>query len=293
MKLLTLALATILAVAFPYSDPLKPHRTADGFRNNYPHAEKQGFWRWKWDQLRDGLPPNPEGGYRFETANPELAANPSVTWVGHATVLLRVGGLSVHDHLDQDSVGRLAEQAGGSPRFFVPLGLKDWFARRGIHDVVELDWWERRDFKGLDVHFVPVQHWSARTLTDENQTLWGGWVIRHPELSFFFAGDAGYSRDFTDIGAKFGGFDLAAIPIGAYAPRWFMQIMHMDPAEAVRVHKDVKARRSVAIHWGTFANLTDESLYEPPLRLAGAKKEAGLSDDDFFVLKHGETRVLR
>jgi N-acyl-phosphatidylethanolamine-hydrolysing phospholipase D len=337
VKLLVLGIIlAVSAVSFRYFDPAKPHRAADGFRNNYPHVAKQGFWRWKWDQLRDGLPPNPEGGYRFETAKPQLAANPSVTWVGHATVLVRVGGLSVltdphfserasplsfvgpkrvvpaipaihelphihavvishnhYDHLDQNSVAMLAEQAGGSPRFFVPLGLKDWFARRGIHDVVELDWWERRDFKGLEVHFVPVQHWSARTLTDENQTLWGGWVIRHPELSFFFAGDAGYSRDFSDIGERFGGFDLAAIPIGAYAPRWFMQIMHMDPAEAVRVHHDVKARRSVAIHWGTFANLTDESLYEPPLRLAEEKKKAGLADDAFFVLRHGETRVLR
>jgi N-acyl-phosphatidylethanolamine-hydrolysing phospholipase D len=339
VKLLLLVLGAILAasaVTFRYFDPAKPHRAAEGFRNNYPHAEKQGFWRWKWDQLRDGLPSNPEGGYRFETATPQLSENPSVTWVGHATVLVRVGGRSVltdphfseraspvsfagpkrivpavpaldqlphidavvishnhYDHLDQESAGRLAEQVGGAPRFFVPLGLKEWFTRRGIEDVVELDWWERRDYKGLELHFVPVQHWSKRTLTDENQTLWGGWVIKHPELSFFFAGDAGYSRDFSDIGARFGGFDLAAIPIGAYAPRWFMQIMHLDPAEAVQAHKDVKARRSVAIHWGTFANLTDESLYEPPQRLAEERKKAGVADDAFLVLRHGETRVLR
>jgi N-acyl-phosphatidylethanolamine-hydrolysing phospholipase D len=305
------------------------------FRNNYPHAAKGGYWRWQWQRLRDGLPQRPEGGYRFEAGKPDLVANPAITWVGHATVLLRVGGLSLltdphfseraspmrfagpkrvvppvpsleelphidavvishnhYDHLDLHTVAKLAEQAGGSPRFFVPLGLKAWFARRGIDDVVELDWWESRELRGLKIDFVPVQHWSKRTLTDENQSLWGGWVIRHPELSFFFAGDSGYSPDFSDIRAKFGGFDLAAIPIGAYAPRWFMQIMHLDPAEAVQVHKDVNARRSLAIHWGTFANLTDESLYEPPLRLAEERKKAGLADDDFFVLRHGETRVL-
>jgi L-ascorbate metabolism protein UlaG (beta-lactamase superfamily) len=340
VKLLLLGFAAILAacaaVSFRYFDPAKPHRGADGFRNNYPHAEKGGYWRWKWDQLRDGLPVNPEDGYRFEAARSDLVANPSVTWVGHATVLLRVGGLSVltdphfseraspisfagpkrvvppvpaldelphidavvishnhYDHLDHESVRRLADQAGGSPRFFVPLGLKDWFARRGIEDVVELDWWESIDFRGLKIDFVPVQHWSKRTLSDENQTLWGGWVIRHPELSFFFAGDTGYSKDFADIRARFGGFDLAAIPIGAYAPRWFMQIMHLDPAEAVQVHRDVNARRSLAIHWGTFANLTDEALYEPPLRLAEERKKAGLADDEFLVLRHGETHVLR
>jgi L-ascorbate metabolism protein UlaG (beta-lactamase superfamily) len=255
--------------------------------------------------------------------------------VGHATVLLRVGGLSVltdpqfseraspltiagpkrvvppvpalhelphidvvvvshnhYDHLDLHSVGRLADQPGGSPRFFVPLGLKDWFSRRGIHEVEELDWWESRKHKGLEIHFVPVQHWSKRTLSDENQTLWGGWVLRHPELSFFFAGDTGYSRDFADIRARFGGFDLAAIPIGAYEPRWFMKIMHLDPAEAVQVHKDVNARQSLAIHWGTFDNLTDESLHEPPQRLAEERRMAGLAEPDFFVLKHGETRSL-
>jgi L-ascorbate metabolism protein UlaG (beta-lactamase superfamily) len=329
-------LAACAVVSFPYLDPAKPHRAAAGFRNNYPHAEKSGFWRWKWDQLREGLPREPQEGYRFATATPDLVANPSATWVGHATVLLRVGGLSVltdphfseraspvsfarpkrvvppvpaleelphidavvishnhYDHLDQDSVRRLAEQAGGSPRFFVPLGLKDWFARRGVQDVVELDWWESVEYRGLKIDFVPVQHWSKRTLADENQTLWGGWVIRHPELSFFFAGDTGYSKDFSDIRGKFGGFDLAAIPIGAYAPRWFMQIMHLDPAEAVRVHHDLNARQSLAIHWGTFANLTDESLYEPPLKLVEERRKAGLADEAFLVLRHGETLVLR
>jgi L-ascorbate metabolism protein UlaG (beta-lactamase superfamily) len=310
---------------------------ADRFRNNYPHAEKSGFWKWKWEQLRDGLPRRPEGGYRFETVKSDFssARNPSVTWVGHATVLVRVGGLNVltdpqfserasplsfagpkrvvppvpalrelphidaalishnhYDHLDLDSVTRLAAQPGGSPRFFVPLGLKEWFSRQSIADVVELGWWQSRTFKGLELHFVPVQHWSKRTLTDENLTLWGGWVLRHPELSFFFAGDAGYSKDFADIRARFGGFDLAAFPIGAYEPRWFMKIMHMNPAEAVQAHKDVNARQSLAIHWGTFDGLTDESLYEPPQRLAEERRKAGLGEGEFFVLKHGETRSL-
>jgi L-ascorbate metabolism protein UlaG (beta-lactamase superfamily) len=82
------------------------------------------------------------------------------------------------------------------------------------------------------------------------------------------------------------------LPIGAYAPRWFMQVMHMDPAEAVRAHRDLNARQSIAIHWGTFDNLTDESLYEPPMRLHEERQKAGLPDDAFLVLKHGETRRL-
>jgi N-acyl-phosphatidylethanolamine-hydrolysing phospholipase D len=326
------ALAACMATN-AYLDPKKPHHTAEGFRNNYPHPEKGGFWKWKWDQLRAGLPRKPEGGWRFPTAKPDLAGNPAVTWVGHATLLVRIGGLNVvtdphfsqraspfsfagptrvvpptpavaelphidvvvishdhYDHLDVASVAALAAQKAGSPRFFVGLGLKPWFARLGITDVIELDWWERAEYKGVEFHFVPVQHWAKRTPWDENQRLWGGWVLRHPSFSFFFAGDTGYSQDFADIAKRFGGFDLAAIPVGHYAPRWFMQIMHADPDEAVKIHRDVKARHSIGIHWGTFANLTDEDLDEPPRRLAEARKRAGLRDDEFFVMRHGETR---
>jgi N-acyl-phosphatidylethanolamine-hydrolysing phospholipase D len=69
--------------------------------------------------------------------------------------------------------------------------------------------------------------------------------------------------------------------------------MHLDPAEAVQVHRDVKARQSLAIHWGTFDGLTDESLYEPPERLAEERRKADLTEEQFFVMKHGETRALR
>ena len=324
-----------------YFDPAKPHRAAEGFRNLYPHPEKSGFWRWKWEQWRTGLPREPAGGWRFETARADInalrerRANPSVTWVGHATVLLQMGGLNVltdpffseraspvsfagpkrvvppvpslaqlpridavvishdhYDHLDIGSVKALAAQPGGSPRFFVGLGLKRWFEDLGITDVVELDWWESAEWKGVLFDFVPVQHWAKRRLWDENRRLWGGWVLRHPELSFFFAGDTGYSPVFADIGRRYGGVDLAAIPIGAYAPRWFMKVMHVDVAEAVAIHRDVKARQSLGIHWGTIASLTDEDLDEPPSKLAEARTAAGLAADDFFVLKHGQTRRL-
>ena len=80
---------------FAYYDPAKPHRTAEGFRNNYPHPEKSGFWKWKWAQWRDGLPRRPEAGYRFEVAQPNpVGSNPSVTWVGHATLLVQLDGVN-------------------------------------------------------------------------------------------------------------------------------------------------------------------------------------------------------
>lgn len=341
VRFLPSLLASFLAactMSNPYYDPAKPHHTPEGFRNNYPHEGRQSFWKWKWEQMRDGLPKKPEGGYRFEVvrgANFAALANPSVTWIGHATLLLRVGGLNIltdpqfsprasplssrgpmrvvepalaiaelphidavlvshshYDHLDAASVQALAAQPGGPPRFYVGLGLESWFASLGITNVEEMDWWDSRALDAAVIRFVPVQHWSARTPWDRNQTLWGGFVVEHPALRFFFAGDTGYSPDFRDIAARVGPIDLAAIPIGGYAPRWFMRVMHVDPEEAVQVHLDLGARQSVAIHWGTFDDLTDESLYEPPERLRAALAVRGLSNDAFWVLKHGETRPI-
>ena len=196
-----------------------------------------------------------------------------------------------YDHLDRATVRRLAAQATGAPRFFVPLGLKTWFAGLGIRVGAELDWWEHAQLGALSFTLVPAQHWSARTPWDRNRTLWGGWVIEHPAFRFFFAGDTGYSRDFEDIGRGLGFVDLAALPIGAYEPRWFMSVMHVNPAEAVKIHRDLRARYSVAMHWGTFI-LTDEPLDEPPQKLAAARHAAGISAEEFFLMKHGETRRL-
>lgn len=335
------ALAALCIVSCSMTDitpnPTKPHHTATGFRNNYPHDATQSFWKWRWEKIRDGLPQKPAGGYHFDTvaSNVGLLSNPSVTWVGHSTLLVRVGGLNIltdphftqrasplpfagpkrvvapaidlaalpridavlishnhYDHLDRPTVVALAAQTGGPPKFYVGLGLAQWFRDLDIHNVEELDWWDTRSLADVHFHFVPVQHWSARTPWDNNQTLWGGFVVEHPSLRFFFAGDTGYSRDFHNIAQRFGPIDLAAIPIGAYAPRWFMRSHHVDPDEAVQIHLDLKARRSLAIHWGTFDDLTDESLYDPPRLLSAALAERGLDKNDFWVLKQGESRPL-
>jgi N-acyl-phosphatidylethanolamine-hydrolysing phospholipase D len=196
-----------------------------------------------------------------------------------------------YDHLDRASVKRIAAQPGGSAHFFVPLGLKAWLAGIGIREATQLDWWEGAEHGGLKFTLTPVQHWSSRTPFDRDKTLWGGWVVEHPQFRFFFAGDTGYSQDFKDIAERLGQIDLAAIPIGAYEPRWFMKIMHVNPEEAVKIHQDLRARHSVAMHWGTFI-LTDEPLDEPPQRLAAARRAAGIAPETFFVMKHGETRKL-
>ena len=134
-----------------------------------------------------------------------------------------------------------------------------------------------------------MQHWSARGLGDRSQTLWGGWAVFEPATHWYFSGDTDYSKDFIDTQKRFadrqtpakgGGFDIALIAVSAYEPRWFMKEQHVNPAEAVQIHFDLKAKRSVGVHWGTF-ELTDEPLDQPPKDLAAARVAANIRQDVF------------
>uniref|UniRef100_A0A8C5HG45 N-acyl-phosphatidylethanolamine-hydrolyzing phospholipase D n=2 Tax=Gouania willdenowi TaxID=441366 RepID=A0A8C5HG45_GOUWI len=201
---------------------------------------------------------------------------------------------SHYDHLDVGSVTSLNARFGGELRWFVPLGLMDWLVKMGCENVMELDWWEENCIPGHDdVTFVctPSQHWSKRSALDDNKTLWGSWSVLGPDHRFFFAGDTGYCPTFQEIGRRFGPFDLAAIPIGAYLPRDVMKGQHVDPEEAVQIHQDLQAKQSVAIHWGTFA-LAYEHYMEPPARLRDAVEQKGLNAESFFTLHHGESCLI-
>ena len=112
-------------------------------------------------------------------------------------------------------------------------------------------------------------------------------------MKLIHTGDTGYSKDFRDIGERLGPVDMAFIPIGAYAPRWFMQVMHVDVPEAVQVREDLRAARAIGIHWGTFEGLTDEPLDEPPAVLARQREARGLARSQFDVMAIGEVRRLR
>lgn len=198
-----------------------------------------------------------------------------------------------YDHLDLPSLKQLNAQAGGPPLFIVPLGNAALLRQHGISHIKELDWWESVTLRDeLRITLVPTQHWSKRYLLgDRNEALWGGYVIQHRSKQALFAGDTGYSKDFRDIHARFGAFDFAMIPIGAYLPRDFMQRQHIDPEQAVQIHQDLQARLSLGIHWGTF-DLTDEAIQQPPQDLALALKKAGLDPEQFPSWAIGETRQL-
>jgi len=195
-----------------------------------------------------------------------------------------------YDHLDLPALRWLARER--RPVIVTTLGNKAWLETRGVRRVVELDWWQTHAARpDLEVVCTPAQHFAARTPWDRCRTLWGGFVLRTPAGKIYFAGDSGYCDAFQEIGTRFGPVDLAFVPIGAYEPRWFMAAVHCTPAEAVAIHRDVRARRSIAMHFGTF-QLTDEAIDAPARELAAARAAAGLADDDFVVPGFGETRAV-
>jgi L-ascorbate metabolism protein UlaG (beta-lactamase superfamily) len=192
-----------------------------------------------------------------------------------------------YDHMDLPTLRQV--QKRWAP--LVATGLRNarHLAKAGIRSAVELDWWDSIELAGARVTYVPAQHFSARGLFDRNRSLWGGFVVETGGVSVYFAGDAGYSPYFEEIGRRFPRIDLALIPIGAYEPRWFMRQNHIDPSEAVRAHLDLGARRGIGMHFGTF-QLTDEAIDAPVLEMRCARDQAGLTESDFDVLAFGETR---
>lgn len=223
-------------------------------------------------------------------AGPQRLAPPGLDFADLPPIDLVLISHNHYDHLCESTVRRLA---AGHPdvHFIVPLGLQRWFSRRRIGNVIELDWWQAMQVGKARVHCVPVQHFSGRGPFDRDATLWCGYVLELAGRRIFFAGDTGYSKDFADIAARHPHIDLALLPIGAYDPRWFMAPVHVNPEEAVQIHRDLGAKLSVAMHWGTF-RLTEEPLDEPPKRLLSALQAAGLDSADFVVMQHGETRKL-
>lgn len=190
-----------------------------------------------------------------------------------------------YDHLDIATLARLHQ--AHQPLIVTPLG-NDAVVSRAIPDarIVTGDWWE-----SLDIHsharatIVPAHHWSARGIGDRRMALWAGFMLHTPAGMVYFAGDTGYGDGniFREMRERVGAPDLALIPIGAYAPRWFMRDQHINPEEAVAIMQDLGAREAMGIHWGVF-QLTDESREEPAIHLREALRRRGLDSEDYRFL---------
>ena len=155
-----------------------------------------------------------------------------------------------YDHCDLRTLRMLADRF--DPIVVTPLGNAALVRSAGIRRVEELDWWQSAKTCAWPIVLTPARHFSARTPLDRNRALWGGFMLTAGRARVFFAGDSGYAPLFRDIRQRPGPIGLALLPIGAYEPRWFMQAVHMNPAEAVQAHLDLEAAESIGMHFGTF-----------------------------------------
>lgn len=194
-----------------------------------------------------------------------------------------------YDHLDKTTLRKL-KVLQKDLIFIVPCGLKNWFLKNlGDVTVFELDWWEKKKINEVTFIATPAQHFSGRSLFDRDRSLWMGIICEIKGKRFYFAGDTGYnSFHFKKIGEAFGSIDLSLLPIGAYLPRGFMAPVHINPKEAVTIHKEVNSYLSVGGHFGTF-KLSKEALEQPPYDLFLALNEEKLSWENFRILRPGQS----
>jgi len=288
------------------------------------------FMKWRRDHKKlikehrkrgERLPPigsDPEGLLRSN--------HDSLTWAGHASTILRVGGHTIlsdpvwsnrvgliikrltppsprwedvpppdlitishnhYDHLDSSTIRRVKKETPVA----VPRGVGAWFRKRRFRNVTEFDWWETKELDGMSVTFVPSRHFSGRTLWDRNKSLFGGWIIEANGRRTYHSGDTGYFAGFREIGQRFPGIDVACLPIGAYLPRWIMQEVHTDPDEAGRAFQDLGAKRMLPIHWGTF-RLSDEAMDAPPEAIRAALRRDNIDLNRLLLPDIGRPIVL-
>ncbi|MEQ8659949.1 MAG: MBL fold metallo-hydrolase [Gammaproteobacteria bacterium] len=225
----------------------------------------------------------------FRFAGPARVRAPGVPFADLPPIDVVLLSHDHYDHLDLETLARL--HARDAPLVLAGLGNGALLAAHDIAPHRELDWWQSVRRHQLTFHFVEVRHRSGRGLLDQMMTLWGGFVIAAPGARIYFAGDTGFGPHFAAARQRFGTFDLCLLPIGAYRPRDFMAPVHLDPAAAVRAHRELGCRQSIAIHHGTF-QLTWEAIDEPYAALAAALAAQGVPPAAFRVLGFGESLVL-
>ena len=224
-------------------------------------------------------------------AGPRRYVEPGISLENLPPIDIVIISHSHYDHLDEKTISGLKDKDGIN--VLVPLGLGSFFVEQGYKKVQELDWWDSVSLDGIKLTSLPAVHDSARTLTDQDQTLWASWSIESDENNILFIGDSGYSNAvYSSIGEKFEPFDYAILPIGAYEPRSLMWMSHITPEEAVSIGIDVQAKTIIGSHWGTISSLSDEPPFEPPIRFRKSALDNGFTMDNIWIMKVGETRPI-
>ncbi len=225
----------------------------------------------------------------FRFAGPKRVTAPGIAFADLPPIDAVLISHCHYDHLDLATLRRL--HARDAPLMAMPLGT-DAVIRAAIPEarIVVGDWYDRLALgEGLASTLTPANHWAARWPSDVRRMLWSGHFLETAAGTIWFAGDTGWGDGaiFPEIRARLGAPGLALIPIGAYEPRGFMASSHTNPEEAVRIMREVGARRAIGIHWGTF-RLSSEAWDAPRTDLGVALDAAGMSRARFVAAEPGQ-----
>ena len=255
-----------------------------------------------------------------------------IAWIGHATYLIKLGNTTIitdpvfsknagplifgpdrftepalklneipktdiflltHNHYDHQDMSTIRKFPFKNAKVLVPLKLGKYFKR--YKDVNEMDWYEEIIInEDLRITFLPAVHWSKRSLTDTNRTLWGSFLINYKGKKILFACDTGYGNIYKELGKKYGPIDLTMINIGAYdfRPMFNKSVYHTTPAEALEVARDLNSKKVLGTHWGTFV-LSLEPIMEPPVKFKDNAEQYGFKKEDALIFKIGQISPLK
>ena len=257
-----------------------------------------------------------------------------VAWIGHATFLIKLGDITIitdplfskntgplwfgpkryvepaiqlheipqidlflltHNHYDHLDTSTIRKFPFKKAKVILPLKLSKYFKK--YKDVNELDWYEKIQVnKDIKVSLLPSVHWSKRSLTDTNKTLWGNFLIEYKDKKILFACDTGIGKIYKELGNKFGPIDLTFINIGAYnfypiMPVKDKSVYHTNPEEALSIARDLKSKKVIGMHWGTVI-LSLEPIMEPPVRFKANAEKYGFRKNDAIIFKIGQVNKL-
>ncbi len=260
-----------------------------------------------------------------------------VGWIGHATFLIKLGNSTIitdpvfsknagplifgpkryvktaldlneipktdlflltHNHYDHQDMTTIRRFPFKDAKVLLPLKLGKYFMRNSYKDVKEMDWYDEiKVNQELKVTLLPAVHWSKRSLTDTNKTLWGNFLIEYKNKKILFACDTGVGNIYKELGEKYGPIDLTLINIGAYnfyplSPKKDKSSYHTNPEEALSIARDLKSKKVLGMHWGTFV-LSLEPIMEPPVRFKDNAEKYGFKKKDAIIFKIGEFQSLK